>query len=88
MLGAGVEVAVRRGHLVLRTLSPIPALFRGLQLHPDNMDDPYIFRIDLSQYGLATARVVFSRDESGVTRGIHLDGVLLSADKRSSGRSA
>ena len=81
MLGAGVEVAVRRGQLVLRTLSPIPALFRGLQLHPDDQDDPYVFRIDLSRYGLATARVVFSRDHSGVTTGIHLDGVLLSADE-------
>jgi CubicO group peptidase (beta-lactamase class C family) len=88
MLGAGVEVAVRRGQLVLRTVSPIPALFRGLQLHPDDQEDPYAFRIDLSRYGLATAKVVFTRDHSGVTTGIHLDGVLLSAAKRHPGRSA
>jgi CubicO group peptidase (beta-lactamase class C family) len=88
MLGAGVAVAVRRGQLVLRALSPIPALFRGLPLHPDDVDDPYIFRIDLSHYGLATAKVVFSHDRSGVATGIHLDGVLLSAEKRSPGRSA
>ena len=47
MLGAGAEVTVRRGRLTVRTLSPIPALYRGLRLHPDDPDDPYIFRIDL-----------------------------------------
>jgi hypothetical protein len=88
MLGAGAEVAVRRGRLVLRTVSPIPALYRGLQLHPDDSEDPYVFRIDLSPYGLATSRIVFSRDAAGVTTGVHLDGILLSADKRSAGRPA
>ena len=88
MLGAGVEVGVRRGRLILRTISPIPALYRGLQLHPDDRGDPYVFWIDLSRYGLATAKVVFTRDLSGVTTGVHLDGVLLSAAKRHSGRSA
>jgi CubicO group peptidase (beta-lactamase class C family) len=82
-LGAGVEVTVRRGQLILRTLSPIPALYRGLQLHPDEKEDPYAFRLDLTKYGLATVRVVFSREPSGATTGLHLDGLLLSAQKRS-----
>jgi CubicO group peptidase (beta-lactamase class C family) len=81
MLGAGVEVGVRRGRLMLRSLSPIPAAYRGFQLHPDDRADPYAFRIDLSKYGLNTARVVFSRDPSGAVRGVHLDGVLMSAER-------
>jgi hypothetical protein len=85
-LGAGAQVAVRRGQLILRTLSPIPALYRGLQLHPDDKEDPYAFRIDLSKYGMNTARVVFSRKEpSGTTTGFHVDGILLSAEKRLAG---
>ena len=82
MLGAGAEVRVRRGQLILRTLSPIPALYRGLQLHPDDKTDPYAFRIDLSTYGLNTAKVVFSRDPSGAMTELHLDGIPLSAEKR------
>jgi len=85
MLGAGVEVRVRHGRLVLRTLSPIPALYRGFHLHSDDPDDPYVFRIDLSQYGLDTARVVFRRDAAG-TMGVYLDGILLSAEKRPTSR--
>jgi hypothetical protein len=86
MLGAGAEVAVRRGRLILRTLSPIPALYRGLQLHPDDSEDPYVFRFELSRYGLATPKDVFSRNAAGVTTGVHLDGILLSAEKRAGGR--
>jgi hypothetical protein len=81
ILGAAAEVRVRRGQLILRTLSPIPAAYRGFQLHPDDKQDPYVFRIDLSKYGLNAARVVFSRDPSGATTGVHLDGVLMSAEK-------
>jgi len=33
VFGAGVQVLVRRGRLVLRTLSPIPVLYRGVVLH-------------------------------------------------------
>jgi CubicO group peptidase (beta-lactamase class C family) len=81
VLGGGVQVAARRGQLVLRTLSPIPALYRGLRLHPDDKDDPYVFRVDLFKYGLGAVKVVFSRDSSGTTTGVHLDGLLLSAAK-------
>jgi CubicO group peptidase (beta-lactamase class C family) len=80
MLGAGAEVTFRRGRLMVRTLSPIPALYRGLQLHPDDDEDPYVFRLDLSKYGLGTVRVVFSRDLTGRTTRLHLDGILLSAE--------
>jgi Beta-lactamase len=51
-LGAGVEVFVRRGQLLIRILSPIPAFYKGFPLHPDDETDPYAFRIDFSKFGL------------------------------------
>jgi hypothetical protein len=62
MMGAGVEVLVRRGQLMLRGLSPVPTLYRGFPLHPDDDKDPYVFRIDLSEFGIGTGRVVFRRE--------------------------
>ena len=50
-------------------------------MHPDDEKDPYVFRLDLSNYGLGTVRVVFSRDGSGETTRLHFDGILLSAEK-------
>ena len=82
MLGAGVQVLVRRGRLHIRTVTPIPALSRGLVLHPDDETDPYVFRIDLSRYGIPPTRIVFSRDPAGPTTGVHVDGLPLSAEKR------
>lgn len=73
MIGAGVEVFVRGGQLTLRYLSPIPALYRGFQLHPDDEKDPYVFRIDLSEFGIGSVRVVFSNDPGGATTQVHLD---------------
>jgi len=87
MLGAGAEVRVRRGQLMLRTLSPIRALYRGFRLHPDDPDDPYVFRLDLSPYGIGTVRLVFSHDAAEAT-GVHLDGILLSAEKRPASRNS
>lgn len=81
VMGAGVHVGVRRGRLVLRTLSPMPPSYRGLTLHPADRDDPDVFGVDLARYGLDTARIVFSRDASGRVVGVHFDGLLLSADK-------
>jgi CubicO group peptidase (beta-lactamase class C family) len=62
MVGAGLIVAVRRGQLVVRALSPLPTLLRGFVLHPDDEDDPYVFRIDLTHLDLGTARIVFVPD--------------------------
>jgi CubicO group peptidase (beta-lactamase class C family) len=67
MLGAGAEVFVRRGRLMLRALTPIPLSSRGFELHPDDADDPYAFRIDLSDHGLGSLRVVFGLDDGGAT---------------------
>jgi CubicO group peptidase (beta-lactamase class C family) len=80
----GAEVVVRRGQLMLRALSPIPAVNRGLALHPDDERDPYVFRIDLSGLGLGTARVVFSREPGVGTTAVHLEfaPALVSFDKQ------
>lgn len=87
MIGAGVEVLVRSGQLILRELSPVPPLFRGFPLHPDDETDPYVFRIDLAQFGLPTARIVFSHDVGVGTTAVHLDLFPLSLHKRSATKS-
>ncbi len=84
-LGAGLEVVVRRGRLMIRALSPIPALYRGLELHPDDELDPYVFRIELPWSGIGTARVVFSREPGVGTVAAHLDFAPLSFQKQGRG---
>jgi len=85
---AGAEVFVRRGQLTLRPLTPLPALARGLPLHPDDPGDPYVFRIDLSSLGIGTSRVVFSRSPQAVVKAFHLDldFAPLSFDKQPAAR--
>jgi hypothetical protein len=80
-IGAGAEVVVRRGRLVIRLLSPIPVLRRGFVLHPDDAADPYVFRVELPWFGIGTARVVFSREPGGATKAVHLDAGVLSFHK-------
>ena len=80
MLG-GVEVAVRRGHLTLRGQIPVPAVRRGLRLHPDG-EDPDVFRIELPGYGSGTSPVVFSRDSGGQVTALHLGVQPLTFRKR------
>jgi hypothetical protein len=69
----GVQVFVRGGRLVLRALTPAPALYRGLPLYPDDADDPYVFRLDLSGFGQGPVRVVFGRDAASGAAAIHAD---------------
>jgi hypothetical protein len=78
----GAEVFARRGQLVIRALSPIPALNQGLPLHPDDDKDPYIFRIDLSKFGIGTSRVVFSQEPGLGTTAVHLGFAPLSFHKQ------
>ncbi len=84
MLGPGAEVVVRRGHLMLRGLLPVPAVRRGVRLHPE-VDDPYAFRIDLSAIGAGTTRVVFSRGADGRVTALHLALQPVSLQKRPDG---
>jgi CubicO group peptidase (beta-lactamase class C family) len=65
LLGAGAEVKVHGGQLLLKPLTPVPAMRRGLRLHPDDPDDPWVFRVEFPDYG-KSFRVVFSpRSEDG-----------------------
>jgi hypothetical protein len=81
-IGAGAEVMVRRGQLRIRALSPIPALYRGFVLHPDDEHDPYVFRIELPWFGIGTGRVVFSREAGGGATAVHFDAGPLSFQKQ------
>ena len=83
-LGAGFEVFVRGGRLHLRFLGPIPPLYKGLPLHPDDEKDPYAFRVELSGLGMATIplQVVFSRAPDSGTMSIHVDLQSVSAEKQ------
>lgn len=74
MIGFGVEVAIRGGHLILRFLSPVPALARGFPLVPAHPDDHDVYGIDLGEPGIDPFRVVFDRDRSGPQR-LHLEGM-------------
>jgi hypothetical protein len=81
MLGAGVEVVVRRDHLTIRGQTPVPAVRRGLRLHPDG-EDPYTFRIDLSGVGLGTTSVVFGLEPGGEVAALYLGLAPMSFQKR------
>ena len=60
LMGAGAEVVVQGGHLMLKPLTPIPAMRRGFRLYPDDPDDPWVFRIYFPEFGM-NLRVVFDR---------------------------
>jgi CubicO group peptidase (beta-lactamase class C family) len=59
LMGAGAEVTVSHGQLMLKPLHPIPAIRRGMRLHPDDPGDPWTFRVEMPEYGI-NLRVVFS----------------------------
>jgi len=80
MLGPA-EVAIRHGHLIIRGQIPVPAVRRGLRLHPDG-DDPDAFRINLPGPGSGTTPVVFSRDPASRVTAMHLGIMPLSFRKR------
>jgi CubicO group peptidase (beta-lactamase class C family) len=73
MTGFGADVFVAGDKLMVRLLSPVPALLRGLELHPDSETDPDVFRVDLARFGLPTARIVFSREPGVGATAMHLD---------------
>jgi hypothetical protein len=80
-LGAGAEVFVRGGRLTVRVLTPVPILYRGFRLHPDDPADPTAFRIDLSEFGIGSARVVFGQERGTGTTSVHLDVMPVSLRK-------
>ncbi len=72
-MGGGAQVFVRSGRLMIRLLTPVPALYRGFTLHPDDPSDPYVFRLDLSGFGMPTVRLVFGDDEGAGVSVMHTD---------------
>jgi hypothetical protein len=82
--GFGADVYVTGGKLMLRLLSPVPGLLRGLELHPDSETDPDVFRVDLARFGLPTARIVFSRQAGVGATAMHLDIFPISLRRRPS----
>jgi hypothetical protein len=81
-MGAGAQVLVRGGRLMVRVLTPVPALYRGLALHPDDEQDPYVFRLDLSKLGMSAVRVVFGREAGAGVTAMHTDLQLQSLYKQ------
>jgi CubicO group peptidase (beta-lactamase class C family) len=86
MLGPAAEVAVHHGQLVLRGQIPVPAVRRGLALHPDGAD-PDTFRISLPGLGSATSPAVFSRGPGGKVTALHLAAQPLSLHKQPDARN-
>ncbi|MCK6208977.1 beta-lactamase family protein [Georgenia sp. EYE_87] len=70
VLGSAIEVRVRRGRLTARGRRPIPAVRRGLPLHPD-ADDPDLFHVDLTAVGPGVVPVAFSRGPDGRVTAMH-----------------
>jgi hypothetical protein len=88
MMGGGVQVFVRGGRLMLRVLTPVPALAGGLPLHPDDDADPYVFRLDLSRFALPAVRLVFAHEGADGTKAVHTDlgSQPVSLDKQAAAR--
>lgn len=82
MMGAGAEVFVRSGRLMLRFLTPIPELYRGFPLDPADIDDPFAYRIDLTASGLEPMKVVFGTTPEGAVTDLYIDLMPLKLSKQ------
>lgn len=82
MMGAGAEVFVRGGRLLVRFLSPIPAVAKGFPLIPISPDDPDRFAIDLGDPDLEPMHIVFGRDVAGTIVRIHFEAMPLTMEKQ------
>jgi CubicO group peptidase (beta-lactamase class C family) len=72
--GAGLEVTVQGGHLMLKPLHAVGAIRRGMRLYPDDPGDPRVFRVEIPEYG-QTHRVVFkpARENRGTPARLLID---------------
>jgi CubicO group peptidase (beta-lactamase class C family) len=80
LFGAGVEIGVHRGHLMLKPLTLIPAMRRGFRLYPDDPHDPWVFRMSFPEYGMNLRAVFDSGPTERASARLLLD--LMSFDKR------
>ena len=71
---------------MLKPLTPLPAMRRGLRLYPDDPDDPSVFRVEFPKFGLS-ARVVFgeSAEDAGTQPRLLMD--VMSFRKRPDSRN-
>ena len=86
-VGVGIEVFVRGGQLRVRLLSPVPTLFRGFPLLPDDAADPDVFRIDMSRLGPFSMRVAFGREPGSGVTSANLDLMPISLRKQPATRN-
>lgn len=81
-MGAGAEVIVSDGQLRLRFLTPVPSLFKGFRMLPDDDSDPYLFRMDMSSFGLAPMRVAFRSEPGRGVTALQLEMMPVSLDRQ------
>ena len=86
MTGFGADVFVAGDKLMLRLLTPVWGLLRGVELHPDSQTDPDVFRVRLGQFGLPTARIVFTRKPGMGATAMQLDIFPMSLRRRAPAR--
>jgi hypothetical protein len=86
LFGAGVEVVVAGGHLLLKPLTPIPAMRRGMRLYPDDPDDPWVFRVEIPEYG-KHCRIVFTGGRDTGNQPMRLLLEVMSFQKRPDARN-
>ncbi len=87
LIGGGAEVLVQGRHLMLRAYTPVPRLRRAHRLHADDPADPYLFRLDLTDEGLGTWPVAFSRDDGARDMSMHVGVLPMSLYRRPAYRS-
>ena len=82
IFGAGAEVFVRGGRLMMRFLTPVPALALGFPLAPDDAHEPNAFRIDPADEDAEPIRVVLRQGPGGATDRLCFDIMPLVMRKR------
>ncbi len=87
LVGLGAEVFVHSGRLKLRLLNPLPGLYRGFDLHPDDENDPYVFRVDAARFDMGALRIIFGRQQEDGRMRMHLDVMPISLVKRPRGKN-
>lgn len=77
MFGGGLEIAVRRQRLVLRGLSPLPGLARGVPMVPAD-EDGNVYVVDLARAGIPPMAIHFERN-AGAPVAMHCGGAVMGA---------
>ncbi len=67
LFGAGAEVTVHGGHLMLKPLTLVPAMRRGMRLYPDDPGDSRVFRVEFPKFGYSFPVVFSGGSGDGVT---------------------